>query len=74
MAEGAYITPEDLELQESTALSQPLNLKEVREEAERKAINRALNHCSESISEAATALGITRPTLYNLLVKYGMKP
>jgi len=73
MAEGAYITPEDLELEESTALSQPLNLKEVREEAERKAILRALSYCSDSVSDAACALGITRPTLYNLLEKLGIK-
>jgi len=73
MADGAYITPADLELDEPTESPLPLNLKEVREEAERKAILRALDHCDDSVSDAANALGITRPTLYNLLEKLGLK-
>ena len=50
-----------------------LNLKQVREEAERKAITRALSHCNDNISEAANSLGITRPTLYSMLEKLEMK-
>jgi len=73
MTDSAYITPEDLELGQPTEEPLPLNIKQVREDAERKAIMRAMNHCNDNVSEAATALGITRPTLYNLLDKLGLK-
>ncbi|MBR9912423.1 MAG: PEP-CTERM-box response regulator transcription factor [Gammaproteobacteria bacterium] len=73
MADNSYITPEDLEISESETEKQPLNLREVRDEAERKAILRALNHADHNISEAAKHLGVTRPTLYNMLEKYNLK-
>jgi len=73
MAEGRYITAEDLGLSAPQEDSVPLNLKQVREEAEFKAIRRALAHANDNISEAAKLLGITRPTLYNLLEKHGLK-
>jgi len=73
MADTPYITPEDLELGDPDEESLPLNMKQVREDAERKAITRALNHCNDNISEAAIALGITRPTLYSLIEKLGLK-
>ena len=73
MADGNRITPQDLELAEADAEPLPLNLKEVREAAERRAIMRAMNHCNQNITDAANALGITRPTLYNLLEKLDLK-
>lgn len=73
MADGVYITPADLELEESEVEAMPLNLKEIREAAERKAVLRALNYTNDSISDAAAVLGITRPTLYNLMEKLGLK-
>ena len=73
MADGAYISAQDLQLADTDSTPMPLNLKEVREGAERKAIQRALWHCDENISDAASALGITRPTLYSLLEKHGLK-
>ena len=72
MAEGTYITSDDLQLGK-TVEDTPLNLKEVREDAERRAIQRALNHYKNNISETANALGITRPTLYSLIEKLGLK-
>lgn len=74
MAESSLITIEDLELAASDEESIPLNLKQVRREAERKAILRALNHADSNISETAKNLGITRPTLYSLMEKYDIKP
>lgn len=74
MAEGQHISEEDLELTSAPAAEpMPLNLREVREQAERRAIIRAMSHYSQSITDAANALGITRPTLYNLLEKLGIK-
>jgi two-component system, NtrC family, response regulator len=75
MADGSLITREDLELAPADDNEPlPLNLKQVREEAEQKAIRRALTTAGNNISDAASALGITRPTLYNMLEKYGLKP
>jgi two-component system NtrC family response regulator len=73
MADGPYITTRDLQLNSGESETSPLNLKQVRENAERKAILRALAHCDDNISEAANLLGVTRPTLYSLLEKLGLK-
>lgn len=75
LCEGRQIAPEDLELSERTegeALA--LNLKAVRAEAERQAISRALSNSSGNISQAARLLGVSRPTLYNLLDKHAIGP
>jgi two-component system NtrC family response regulator len=75
MAEGSVITPQDLELSSgeqtlTTADLGGLNLKEVRATAERQAIRRALQHSDGNVSKASRVLGVSRPTLYNLLDKY----
>lgn len=75
MSEGSLVTAEDLELDASGdgEHALPLNLRQVRDTAERNAVLRALGHAGDNISEAAQLLGITRPTLYSLLEKYGLK-
>ncbi len=73
MAEGTHVTAQDLELDNADAEPMPFNLREIRETAETKAILRALNHCGENVSEAATLLGVTRPTLYSMIEKYQLK-
>ena len=72
MAEGSQISAADLEL-EAGAEERPLNLRQVRDAAEREAVLRALGYAGENVSEAATLLGVTRPTLYTMLEKYGLK-
>ncbi len=72
MTEGSQITLGDLQLTRPHEEALPLNLKLVREDAERKAIQRALSHTDNNVSETAKALGITRPTLYGLFEKYGL--
>ena len=73
MADGSTITAEDLELETPDGEeAMPLNLQQVRDQAEQAAIARALNHTDANVSEAAKILGITRPTLYRMMEKYGL--
>lgn len=60
----------DLGLPQHDDLS--LNLRAVRQEAEKAAIIRAVNMSDGNISAAAKLLGVTRPTLYDLIKKYGI--
>ncbi|MGA9165676.1 MAG: PEP-CTERM-box response regulator transcription factor [Thiobacillus sp.] len=73
MADGSQITAADLGFNNGHAEPQPLNLRQARENAERQAISRALASCDGSIAQAAELLGITRPTLYGLMAKIGVK-
>ena len=72
MTEGPLISPEDLELNEVRVVDETMDLRVVREAAETRAIVRALSHTSQSVAQAAELLGVTRPTLYTLLRKYGI--
>lgn len=68
MADGKYITADDMGL--SANSSAQLNLKAVRKDAEVKAIKSALIKSDYNVSSSAKLLGITRPTLYDLMKKY----
>ena len=70
MAEGKQVTAADLGLADVNTDGPDLNLREVRKRSESQAIRRALVYSSGNISRAAKMLGITRPTLYDLLEKY----
>jgi two-component system NtrC family response regulator len=70
MADSREITPEDLELAEVEVQEVPFDLREVRELSESQAIKRAIHHSDRNLSRAAELLGITRPTLYNLMKKH----
>ena len=69
MCEGKTIAVEDIGLQDDCN-EEPINLKAVRDEAERKAIIKALSMNDNNVSAAAKALGVTRPTMYGLIKKY----
>ena len=71
MSESRNIDNEDLGLSDELALS--INLRSARQKAEINAINTALSIADGNISAGAKLLGITRPTLYDLLKKYDMK-
>jgi len=73
MAEGKQITAVDLGLSDGDQQGPDLNLREIRRTAESVAIKRALVYASGNISQAAKLLGITRPTLYDLIGKYEIK-
>ena len=74
MADGKFVTAEDLDLVPEREDGGFLNLKAVREAADRAAITRALARSDGNISNAAKMLGISRPTLYDLLKQYGIEP
>ena len=71
MAEGRSVTPVDLELGESTE-GAFRSLKEAREAVEREMIQQALERHGGKISRAAEELGISRPTLYELMEKLSL--
>ena len=71
MADGMSVTAADLGLEATEGeTTDTLNLREVRKQAESKAIRAALVKNFGNISRTAEQLGITRPTLYDLLNKY----
>lgn len=70
MAEGKFITVDDLQFDDVEDDDRLLNLKAAREVADRKAISRAIARTEGNISNAAKLLGISRPTLYDLLKQY----
>jgi two-component system NtrC family response regulator len=72
MAEGKFVTATDLGLANNCA-PPDLNLRVVRQSAETHALREALVRTSGNISRAAELLGVTRPTLYDLMSKYGIR-
>ena len=73
MAEDSQVTAEDLELNVPDDNAMPFNLREVRESAERNAVQRALSMYNGNVTQAAEILGVSRPTLYDLMNKYALK-
>jgi two-component system NtrC family response regulator len=74
MADGKSVTAEDLDLP-GTSSEEPdlINLRSAREVADRKAIRQALSRTENNISGAAKLLGVSRPTLYDLLKQYRLQ-
>jgi two-component system, NtrC family, response regulator len=72
MADGKRITASDLELTDAMNASQPQTLKEARESLEREIVQAALRRHNGKITSAAVELGISRPTLYELMEKLGI--
>ncbi|RDE05998.1 PEP-CTERM-box response regulator transcription factor [Sphingomonas aracearum] len=71
MAEGKLVTAADLDLA-APADDLPLNLRAARETADRRAIRQALARAEGNISNTAKLLGVSRPTLYDLLKSYDL--
>jgi two-component system NtrC family response regulator len=70
MAEGAVVTASDLGLQDPGDDPEYLNLRVARQRAEAQAVRQALAVAKGNLSRAAELLGVTRPTLYDLLEKH----
>jgi two-component system NtrC family response regulator len=74
MADGARVSAADLDLDAAEDAALPINLRAVRESADRKAIRHALARADGNISGTARLLGISRPTLYDLMKSYDLQP
>ncbi|MGH8285493.1 MAG: sigma-54 interaction domain-containing protein, partial [Steroidobacteraceae bacterium] len=70
MAEGAVVTANDLGLQDPGDDPEYLNLRVARQRAEAQAVRQALAMARGNLSRASELLGVTRPTLYDLLEKH----
>jgi two-component system NtrC family response regulator len=70
MAEGAVVTASDLGLQDPGDDPEYLNLRVARQRAEAQAVRQSLAVARGNLSRAAELLGVTRPTLYDLLAKH----
>ncbi len=69
MAEGRRVTARDLELAEVLEPQPPRTLREARERVEAEVVERALRRHHGKIAPAAAELGISRPTMYELMEK-----
>ncbi|MEM7543791.1 MAG: PEP-CTERM-box response regulator transcription factor [Pseudomonadota bacterium] len=72
MVDGSHISPDDLELPTSEKEGFE-TLKDIREAAEADAINRALAASGGNVGKAANVLGVSRPTVYHMMKKYGIQ-
>ena len=73
MAEGRRVGASDLELTNIAAGQPGATLKQAREALEKKMISQALDRNKGNVSRTAKALGISRPTLYELMEKLGVE-
>ena len=72
MADGKRVSARDLELADALSALPPQTLKEAREGLEREMVQEALRRHRGKITSAAVELGISRPTLYELMEKLGI--
>ncbi len=73
MADGPTISAEDLGLAAAGPDVAVLNLRQVREHAEKNAVVRVLGRVNGNLSKAAELLGVSRPTLYDLMHRFGLR-
>ena len=73
MADALTIGATDVGLEPADAEPPILNLRRVREEAEKDAVLRVLGRVNGNYSKAAELLGVSRPTLYDLMHRCGLK-
>lgn len=73
MADGQQITREDIGLEHLEGGNYFIDLRQVREDAERRAVALAISRADGNIARTAEILGISRPTLYDLMHRLGLK-
>ena len=76
MADGNQITADDVGLMGAASddVDRSLDLRVTREAAEQRAVLAALARADGTIAKAADLLGVSRPTLYDLMHRLGLKP
>ena len=72
LAESNVIVPEDLGLGETYPLAKGATLREARDALERELVENALARMAGNISQAAKMLGVSRPTMYDLIDRHGL--
>jgi two-component system NtrC family response regulator len=74
MAEGNQLTADDIGL---SGVESPdavlLDLRQARDDAERRVIIAAMARADGNVVKAAELLGVSRPTLYDLMHRFGLK-
>ncbi|SFP47936.1 two-component system, NtrC family, response regulator [Nitrosomonas cryotolerans] len=73
MAEGPQIGVNDLGVQATETEMEPINLRQIREKEECRALVKALARVDGNIAQAARLLGVSRPTIYDLMNRCGFK-
>ena len=73
MADGTLLRAADFGLEPAKSHDDVPTLRQVRDDAERDAVVRVLSRVNGNMSRAAELLGISRPTLYDLLNRFGLK-
>ena len=73
LAEGKSLLAADLELEPAGQMELMPTLKQAREKAETAIISKALAATQSNVSKAAKLLGISRPTLYELMKSLGIQ-
>ena len=72
MAEGKKITPADLEMELSPSKREIMTLKEARDSIEKEIVMKALTRNEGNLTKTSLELGVSRPTLYDLMEKFGI--
>ena len=73
MADSSTLRAEDFGLEPVLPEPELFSLRRVRDQAERDTVTRVLGRVNGNISRAAELLGVSRPTLYDLMEKYGLR-
>ncbi|HEY6043977.1 MAG TPA: PEP-CTERM-box response regulator transcription factor [Nitrosospira sp.] len=73
MADGPLIGVDDLGLQAPAVEAEPINLRQVRDKAEYDALMKALARVDGNVVKAAELLGVSRPTIYDLMNRHRIK-
>jgi len=73
MADSSIISGADVAVAYEGGEANMLNLRQVRDEAEKTAVLRVMSRANGNLSKAAELLGISRPTLYDLMHRFGLK-
>ncbi len=73
MSECQLITATDIGIGTPTGDESVLNLRQVRDDAEKVAVLRVLGRVNGNLSKAAELLGVSRPTLYDLMHRFGLR-